>query len=41
MSTQRRIHLTLPICGVSFQHCTRGKEEHRQNFGMYRLSQFE
>jgi hypothetical protein len=33
--------LTLPISGVSFQHRTHGEEEHRQNLGMYRFSQFK
>jgi hypothetical protein len=37
---RRRIHLTLPIHGVGFQHCISGEEVHRQNLGMYRFSQF-
>jgi hypothetical protein len=41
MTNRCGIHLTLSICGVGFQHRTRGKEEHRQNLGMYRFSQFE
>jgi hypothetical protein len=41
MTTQRGIYLTLPIRGVGFQHCTHGEEKHRQNLGMYRLSQFK
>jgi hypothetical protein len=41
MTTRRGIHLTLPIHGVGFQHRTRGKEEHRQNSGMYRFLQFK
>jgi hypothetical protein len=31
----------LPIRRVGFQHHTHGKEEHRQNLGMYRFSQFK
>jgi hypothetical protein len=41
MTTQRGIHSTLPIREVGFQHRTHGEEEHRQNSGMYRLSQFK
>jgi hypothetical protein len=41
MTTRRRIHSTLSIRGVGFQHRTHGKEEHQQNSGMYRLSQFK
>jgi hypothetical protein len=38
MTTRRRIHSTLLIRVVGFQHRTRGKEEHWQNSGMYRFS---
>jgi hypothetical protein len=41
MTTRHGIHLALPIRGVGFQHRTYREEEHRQNLGMYRLSQFE
>jgi hypothetical protein len=41
MTTRRRIHSILPIRGVSFQYRTGGKEERRQNLGMYRFSQFK
>jgi hypothetical protein len=40
-TTQRRIHSTLPICIVGFQHRTNGEEEDMQNSGMYRFSQFK
>jgi hypothetical protein len=41
MTTRRRIHSTLTIHGVGFQHRTHGEEEHRQNLIMYRLSKFK
>jgi hypothetical protein len=41
MTTRRRVHSTLPIHRVSFQYRARGIEEHRQNLGMYRFSQFK
>jgi hypothetical protein len=41
MTTQRKIHLTLSIRGVDFQHRTRSNEEHRQNLGTYRFLQFK
>jgi hypothetical protein len=41
MTTQSRIHLTLPIRRVRFQHRILGEEEHRQNLGMYPFSQFK
>jgi hypothetical protein len=41
MTTRHRIHSTLLIRGVGFHHRTHGKEEHRQNLGMYRFSQFK
>jgi hypothetical protein len=41
MTTQCMIHSSLLIRGVGFQHRTHGEEEHRQNLGMYRFSQFK
>jgi hypothetical protein len=38
MTTRRRIHSTLMIRGVGFQHHTCGEEGHRQNSGMYIFS---
>jgi hypothetical protein len=41
MTTRHGIHSTLQIRRVGFQHRTCGEEEHRQNSGMYRFSQFK
>jgi hypothetical protein len=41
MTTQRRIHSTLPIRRVGFQYRTHGEEEHWQNLGMHRFLQFK
>jgi hypothetical protein len=41
MTIRHKIHSTLLIHGLSFQHRTREKEEHWQNLGMYRLLQFK
>jgi hypothetical protein len=41
MTTRHGIHSTLLIRGVGFQYHTHGDEEHQQNSGMYRFSQFK
>jgi hypothetical protein len=37
MTIPRRIHSTLLICVVGFQHRTYREEKHQQNLGMYRF----
>jgi hypothetical protein len=41
MTTRHGIYSTLPIRGLGFQHRTHGEKEHRQDSGMYKLSQFK
>jgi hypothetical protein len=41
MTTQREIHLTLPIRIMGFQRRARVEEEYQQNLGMYRFLQFK